>query len=113
MPPAGALGVRPIRECPWCYHTGPRQHFQYSSVDKLPVRRKAETLVESEVVGKQSVSTDKKPIPDEGVLASVACSLLTQVLWATRLARPDLLRAVNHLATKVTTWASTCDYTMH
>ena len=39
--PAGGLGVGPVRECPWCYHTGPPASFvQYSSVDTLLVRRK-------------------------------------------------------------------------
>ena len=77
---------------------------------KVPVRRKvkAETSADSEVVKKQSVATGKKPILDEGALASGACSLLTKVVWAARLARPDLLRAVNHLATKVTKWTPKC-----
>ena len=102
---AGALGVGPVRECPWCYHTGtPASFVQYSYVDKLPVWRKvkAETSVDSEVVEKQSVATGKKPILDEGVLASVACSIFMKILWSARLARPDLLPAVNHLATRVT-----------
>ena len=95
--PAGAPGTGPVRECPWCYHTGtPASFIQYSSVDELPVRKvKAETYVDSEVVEKQSVATGKNPVFDEGVLASVACSLIMQVLWAARLSRPDLRRAVN------------------
>ena len=67
---------------------------------------KAETSAESEAFEEQSVSTNKKSIPDEGALASVACSLLMKILWAARLARPDLLRAVNHFATKVIKWTS-------
>ena len=74
---AGALGVGPVRECPWCYHAGPPARFvQYSLVDKLPLRRKvkAETFAESDAVEEQSVTTGKnKPIPDEDALASVAC----------------------------------------
>ena len=35
-----------------------------------------------------------------------------QVLWAVRLARPYLLRASNHLATKITKWTSTFDSMM-
>ena len=50
---------------------------------------------------------------DERALASVAYSLLMTVLWAARLARPDLLRAVNYLATKVSKWTSKCDSMMH
>ena len=52
---------------------------------------KAGTSAESDAVEEQSVTTGKKkPILDEGALASVACSLLMKVLWAARLARPDL-----------------------
>ena len=76
------------------FHTGPPASVvQYSSVDKLPVRRKAkaETSADSEAIEKQSGATGKKPIPDEGALASVACSLQMKVcFWAARLAYPDL-----------------------
>ena len=34
-------------------------------------------------------------------------------LWAARLARPDFVRAVNHLATEVTKWTSTCGSMLH
>ncbi len=73
---------------------------------------KAETSADSEAVEKQSVTTDKQPIPDEGVLASVACNLIMKVRWAAGLARPDLLRAVNRLATKVTKRTPSCDTMM-
>ncbi|MFM7978316.1 MAG: hypothetical protein ACKPKO_03290, partial [Candidatus Fonsibacter sp.] len=87
----------------------------YSSVDKLPVRRrpKVETSTEDpEHDGDESASVDGSSNQDVGTLASVACSLLMKVIWAARLARPDLLRVVNHLATKVTKWTSRCDATM-
>ena len=61
---------------------------------------KAETSADSEVLDEQSVKTGNKPIPDEGALASVACSILMKILRAARLARLDLLQAVNYLATK-------------
>ena len=76
---AGAPGAGPVRECPWCYHTEhPATFAQHPSVGKLPVRRKvkAETSADSDVGEEQSVATGKKPILDEGALASVACSLL-------------------------------------
>ena len=86
----------------------------YANADQLPLRRKvkAETSAESDEAEEQSVSTYRGSLPDEGALASVACSLLMKVLWAARLARPDLLRAVNHLATTVTRWTSKCDSMM-
>ena len=73
---------------------------------------KAETSAESDEAEEQSVSTDRRSFPDEGALTFVACSLLMKVLWAARLARPDLLRAVNHLATTVTKWTSKSDSMM-
>jgi hypothetical protein len=80
-------------------------------VDQLPLRRKAkaETSAGTEDVEEQLVPTNRGGSPDQGVLASVACSLLMKVLWAALLARSDLLRAANHLATKVTKWTSKCD----
>ena len=36
-----------------------------------------------------------------------------KILWAARLARFDLLRAVSHLATYVTKWTSDCDRKLH
>ena len=88
---------------------------QYPYVDKLPVRRKpkAETSAEYTANDGKSVKTGGKQDVDEGALAYVACSLSMTVLWAARLARPDLLRAVNYLATKVSKWTSKCDSMMH
>ena len=113
--PSGAPGRGPVKECPWCHYTGSPSTFRcYANMDHIPHRRKAkaETSAGTEDVDEQLVSTNRGEIPDQGVLASVACSLLMKVLWAARLARPDLLRAVNHLATKVTKWTSKCDSMM-
>ncbi|MFM7988605.1 MAG: hypothetical protein ACKPKO_55760, partial [Candidatus Fonsibacter sp.] len=39
--PVGKPGNGPVKECPWCFHTGsPSSFLTYSSVDKLPVRRR-------------------------------------------------------------------------
>ena len=113
--PAGSPGRGPVKECPWCCHTGPPSTFRcYADVDHIPHRRtaKAETSAGSDDVEEQSVETDRSDRPDQGVLASVACNILVKVLWAARLARPDLPRSVNHLATKVTKWTSKCDSMM-
>ncbi|MFM7989056.1 MAG: hypothetical protein ACKPKO_58060, partial [Candidatus Fonsibacter sp.] len=80
-----------------------------------PVRRrpKVETFTyDPEHDGDESASVDVSSNQDVGTLASVACSLLMKVLWVARFSRPDLLRAVNHLATKVTKLTSTCDAMM-
>ena len=41
---------------------------------------------------------------DKGVLSDVACAVLMKILYAARLARWDLLRAIGILASRVTKW---------
>ncbi len=57
------------------------------------------------VPSKSSASPDT----DRGILKDNMCRILIKVLWAARLARCDLLRAVNFLAMKVTKWTNACD----
>ncbi|MFM7984085.1 MAG: hypothetical protein ACKPKO_32645, partial [Candidatus Fonsibacter sp.] len=73
---------------------------------------KAETSAAEHDDGSESVFTDDCHGDDVGSLALVACSLLMKVLWAARLGRPDLLRAVHHVATNTTKWTSHCDAMM-
>ena len=58
-------------------------------MDKLLVRKKmkAETSAGTSESRGRSAKADGKPEPDEGKLASVACSMFMKVLWAARLAR--------------------------
>ena len=68
--PAGAPGSSPVRECPWCFHTGPPTSFsRYPSPDEIPVRRKpkTETSVGSAAGGDKSAKVDGKKDIDEGV----------------------------------------------
>jgi hypothetical protein len=44
-----------------------------------------------------------------GALAPVASKILMKVLYAARMARPDLLRPTCYLATRVTKWTVQCD----
>ena len=41
----------------------------------------------------------------KGELASSACSCLMKALWLARLGRPDLLRPITYLATKIQKWS--------
>ena len=54
-----------------------------------------------------------RPIQDEneakGVLAPIAARVLMKILFAARMARFDLLRAVQGLAARVTKWSDDCD----
>ena len=53
------------------------------------------------------------PAPDRGELATIAASVLMQVLFAARMARPDLLKAINDLARRITLWTKLCDRLLH
>ena len=44
-----------------------------------------------------------------GVLGDVACSILMKALYAARLARPDLLKAITELSAFITKWDRACD----
>ena len=54
-----------------------------------------------------------RPVADEaekkGVLAPIAARVLMKILFAARMARFDLLRALQGLAARVTKWSSDCD----
>ena len=58
-----------------------------------------------------------RPVNDEqekkGVLAPIAARVLMKILFAARMARFDLLRAVQGLAARVTKWSSDCDKALH
>ena len=48
-----------------------------------------------------------------GRLGSIASRVLMKVLYAARMARYDLLRPCNVLATRITKWDRTCDNMLH
>lgn len=49
----------------------------------------------------------------EGELARISASILMRLMWLSRLARPDLLRATAWLATKMHCWYRACDAHLH
>ena len=58
-----------------------------------------------------------RPVQDEkeakGVLAPITARVLMKILFAARMARFDLLRAVQGLAARVTKWSEDCDKALH
>ena len=46
---------------------------------------------------------------ETGELAAVACSILMKLLWLARLSRPDILKPVCELASKITKWTRNSD----
>ena len=72
--------------------------------DAKPLKQASTPFYEERIAG---------PIADEketkGVLAPIAARVLMKVLFAARMARFDLLRAVQGLAARVTKWSADCD----
>ena len=54
---------------------------------------------------------DDKETP--GRLQPIASKVLMKILFAARMARPDLLRATQSLASRVTKWSIECDIALH
>ena len=68
---------------------------EYYAVNKIPAKKeKGEEL-------------------PKGELHSIAASVLMKLMYAARMARWDLLRAISHLACFITTWTPDCDKRLH
>merc|ERR1712240_973269 len=81
----------------------------HSSVELVTGRTRSKRAPRPEV---QSVVYD--PLAEDvGQLQPIAARILMKVLYAARMCRFDLLRAVTALATKVTRWDALCDKKLH
>ena len=60
-------------------------------------------------IARPTLSEDEKP----GKLQPVASKILMKILFAARMARFDLLRTTQSLASKVTKWSVECDVALH
>ena len=60
-------------------------------------------------IARPTLSEDEKP----GRLQPVASKILMKILFAARMARYDLLRATQSLASRVTKWSVECDVALH
>ena len=49
----------------------------------------------------------------KGALSDNACEVLVKCLWVARLARPDIIRPITLLATKIQCWSRNCDKQLH
>ena len=79
---------------------------EYVQLTGMPNFKKAHTPFLSKVAEK----LEEEPI---GRLSSLASSILMKLMWISRLARPDLLRATTWLATKIHAWTASCDGHIH
>ena len=120
-------------ECPWCKHTFPANTHkpardtnwkatasvvnQKNLSENNPVTEQPkDENIEADNLSSQSKKDSggtPPPDPDQGRLQPIAAKVLMKILYAARLCRFDLLRAVCHLATFVTKWTSECDRKLH
>ena len=77
---------------------------QISKIDKL---REAQTPFIPDG------SYDEADQGARGELAPNACSILMKALWLGRLCRPDIIKPINDLATKVRSWTRVEDKKLH
>ena len=80
---------------------------EYAQLTGMPNFKNAHTPFLSKVAEKLD---EEEPI---GRLSSLATSILMKLMWISRLARPDLLRATTWLATKIHAWTASCDGHIH
>ena len=85
-------------ECPWC-----KGWYAEDSFTKGNTKNGVATTT-------KSTADDKPPVPDHelnpGRLAPIAPKILMMMLYGARSARPDLLRAIAHLARFLTKWCT-------
>ena len=92
------------------HKTGDRKLYALSELIEMEYG-KAENGVfhATPVQDRQDHGGTPSPATDTGRLQPIAAKVLMKILYAARLCRFDLLRAVCHLATFVTKWTSECD----
>jgi hypothetical protein len=90
-------------ECPWCKHTFPPKSLPVPKCHGGPRDGGISTAVSKEPFSEK----------DRGRLHAVAAKILMKILYAARMARFDLLRAVCHLACYITKWSTGCDRRLH
>ena len=76
---------------------------------KSEALNKAQTPFNESGLAKPLLEEDEKP----GRLQPIASKVLMKVLFAARMARYDLLRATQSLASRVTKWSADCDLALH
>eukprot|EP00435_Cladocopium_sp_Y103_P049117 s114_g14.t1 len=83
-------------------------YCQLAKVEKSSLPRVQTPFTEA---GIARLTLDEKETPRR--LQPIASKVLMKVLFAARMARPDLLRATQSLASRVTKWPAECDIALH
>ena len=76
--------------------------------DAKPLKHAATPFHEERIARPLEGESEQK-----GALAPIAARVLMKILFAARMARYDLLRAVQGLAARVTKWSTDCDRALH
>lgn len=76
--------------------------------DAKPLKTVATPFHEERIARALEGESDQK-----GALAPIAARVLMKILFAARMARYNLLRAVQGLAARVTKWSADCDKALH
>ena len=93
------------------------------SLDENSTRRESDSndLVWPLSLGKKDTKEDTDELQEDatatatgkGKLADIACKVLMKVLYAARMCRCDLLKAIGALASRITKWDEICDAELH
>ena len=109
--PAGNLcGADPTATCPWCSHKLPYAPERPSG---SRATGDAKHVVDTKGTPAVGGRVDDTTSQDRGALQPIAAKVLMKILYAARMARFDLLRAVCHLACFITKWTTECDKRLH
>ena len=79
-----------------------------AKVDKSSLKRVSTPFIDLKIA--KPVESEKEPV---GRLQPIASKVLMKILFAARMARYDLLRATQALASRVTKWSRECDDALH
>ena len=83
-------------------------YCKLAKVDKSSLKRVSTPFIDMRIA--KPVESEKEPV---GRLQPIASKVLMKILFAARMARYDLLRATQALASRVTKWSQECDDALH
>ncbi len=109
--PAGTPAAKgPVVECPWCLHTYPPPAV-HKNINELDAFKSKTGRPPAGADDCEDGSAPEATVPggDTGKMGKHAACILMKCLYAARMARFDLLRAITHLACQITRWTSECD----
>ena len=89
------------------------KYCDLAKVDPKSLRKVDTPFITAPPEKEKSLDVSGEQVVKGGELQPIASSILMKILYAARMARHDLLRACNFLATKVTKWDKHCGKMLH